>query len=321
MKLTTDWTSLELAAKSLSTVDAGILFRKIAAYINGSDEADIGDSAAASAIFGLVRNGIDKALRLSAIRKASGAKGGQNGGAPIGNQNAAKTKQKQSKIKQNTASETKQNKAKQSKTKQTQNAEKQIVTTENTTEIVSEVPNIYNISNNIDIDDIDNTTDTEDIEVVGTTAVSEKIDVAKFADFFNGTMTAANAVIPKITKIEGKRKTALLARLREHGRQSLGTVVKNAAVSDFLNGKNNRAWVANFDWIFKPSNFVKVLDGNYANHAPQASSQGTTATPRYPVSKEGITLNSLMQVLSKNGQSTDNDNTDSNGADTICPTY
>ena len=33
--------------------------------------------------------------------------------------------------------------------------------------------------------------------------------------------------------------------------------------SPFLLGENNRNWRADFDWIFKPSNFVKILEGNY----------------------------------------------------------
>jgi hypothetical protein len=40
--------------------------------------------------------------------------------------------------------------------------------------------------------------------------------------------------------------------------------------SDFLNGRHpprgrERVWVASWDWLMKPTNFAKVVDGNYAN--------------------------------------------------------
>ena len=34
---------------------------------------------------------------------------------------------------------------------------------------------------------------------------------------------------------------------------------------DFLKGKNNSDWQANFDWLIKDANMAKVLDGNYDN--------------------------------------------------------
>ena len=39
-------------------------------------------------------------------------------------------------------------------------------------------------------------------------------------------------------------------------------VFKNVKSSAFLLGKE-KDWACNFDWIFNPSNFVKILEGNY----------------------------------------------------------
>lgn len=36
-----------------------------------------------------------------------------------------------------------------------------------------------------------------------------------------------------------------------------------AESSSFLKGQNSRNWSANFDWMMKDANFVKILDGNY----------------------------------------------------------
>ena len=42
-------------------------------------------------------------------------------------------------------------------------------------------------------------------------------------------------------------------------------VFTKANQSEFLQGKNDRAWVATFDWLIDMDNFVKVKEGYYAN--------------------------------------------------------
>ena len=91
------------------------------------------------------------------------------------------------------------------------------------------------------------------------------INLLAFQEFFNRTMQEHGAQIPTITQISGKRKQSLLARLKEHGKEKLRTAVINAAKSPFLNGASEKPFVASFDWIFRPNNFPKVLEGNY-NH-------------------------------------------------------
>lgn len=38
--------------------------------------------------------------------------------------------------------------------------------------------------------------------------------------------------------------------------------------SSYLNGHNPHGWIATFDWFVSPSNFAKVLEGNYDNRTP-----------------------------------------------------
>lgn len=92
---------------------------------------------------------------------------------------------------------------------------------------------------------------------------SPPIDFKSFCTFFNKEMDKAGAIIPHIRSLSPARETMLKARAREHGKASLATVVRKAAQSDFLNGNNNHQFVASFDWLFRPNNFPKVLDGNY----------------------------------------------------------
>lgn len=111
----------------------------------------------------------------------------------------------------------------------------------------------------------------------------KEIDVRAFIEYFNETLRKANAVIPHSCTVTEKRVTALKARCREHGKESLKTMTEKAAQSDFLNGRNNKCWVASLDWLLRPNNFVKVIEGNYDNDKPKFSDYGNqqpTIDPR-----------------------------------------
>ena len=90
-----------------------------------------------------------------------------------------------------------------------------------------------------------------------------KVDYDKLIKCFNDEIDRNRAVIPKIVSISGKRRISVNARVKEHGKFALSAVIRKATISPFLNGRNNRAFVASFDWLIKPNNFIKVLEGNY----------------------------------------------------------
>ncbi len=71
-----------------------------------------------------------------------------------------------------------------------------------------------------------------------------------------------------------KRKTLIRARIREHGKEAFGRVIRMAAESDFLKGQNKTGFIATFDWLIKPTNFEKVLSGNYKNHEAESQQTG-----------------------------------------------
>ena len=104
---------------------------------------------------------------------------------------------------------------------------------------------------------------------------SNKFDATRFVEFFNAEMERAKALIPRIQSVSEKRKTMVLARIREYGKESLVTVVQKAAASNFLNGRNQRAFIASFDWLIKPTNYPKVLEGNYDNVTPNGKPAAT----------------------------------------------
>lgn len=70
----------------------------------------------------------------------------------------------------------------------------------------------------------------------------------------------------EIRSISGKRKEMVSARWKQFGNlKAFEDAFTNAEQSRFMQGENDRNWKADFDWIIKPSNFQKVLEGNYAN--------------------------------------------------------
>lgn len=99
----------------------------------------------------------------------------------------------------------------------------------------------------------------------------EEIDFSKLMLYFNEKMKGQT--IRPITTMTDVRKRAVLARLRKHGKDSIQNVIDKAAASDWLNGNNNRNWVADFNWIFQENRFVDILEGKYDNSVKKTSAK------------------------------------------------
>lgn len=54
------------------------------------------------------------------------------------------------------------------------------------------------------------------------------------------------------------------ARIQDFGVDAVLEAIENVRNSDFLCGKNKKKWAATYDWFIAPSNFQKVLEGNYS---------------------------------------------------------
>lgn len=84
-------------------------------------------------------------------------------------------------------------------------------------------------------------------------------------------VTAWNSLgLSQVTKIASvsPRGKMLKARIAEHGEDAIFKAIDNIRHSSFLRGQNDRGWTITFDWFVKPSNFTKVLEGNYADKTP-----------------------------------------------------
>ncbi len=73
---------------------------------------------------------------------------------------------------------------------------------------------------------------------------------------------------------QSKRASLLKARLKQYGSDSFAEIIEAIKESDFLQGKHQgKPWQVTFDWVILPSNYPKVLEGNYKNKKTTTRSQ------------------------------------------------
>lgn len=136
-----------------------------------------------------------------------------------------------------------------------QPATNQLLTTNKNIKNIKKLKNIrnsYAISENFESDFLTNT----DESGYGKT---EKTDFTKIIEAFH----SACPHLPKVQLIHQNRKNAITARINEVGEETLLKVFALAGQSEFLNGKNESRWTASLDWLLKPANFSKTLEGTY----------------------------------------------------------
>ena len=72
-----------------------------------------------------------------------------------------------------------------------------------------------------------------------------------------------NPKIPKVLRIQNARLVALRKRVKEEPTLMFWIgLFRQIDESDFLSGRSGD-WSASFDWVMKPANMVKILEGNY----------------------------------------------------------
>lgn len=107
-----------------------------------------------------------------------------------------------------------------------------------------------------------------------------KIDFAAIKQYWNTKHDQSGSAMRRLTLMSDQRKSNVRARIREYGGdvQKVYKAIDKAMASDFMNGKNGKGWVASFDWMMCPSNFPKVLEGNYDNEQPAGNQQPKAAS-------------------------------------------
>ena len=71
---------------------------------------------------------------------------------------------------------------------------------------------------------------------------------------------------PKLRAVEGNRRKQIAERWKKYRIiDAFRELFERTEASDFLKGENERGWSADFDWLIRPTNMSKVLEGKYDN--------------------------------------------------------
>lgn len=92
-------------------------------------------------------------------------------------------------------------------------------------------------------------------------------DVSEAVSAYNE--TASQAGWPQVQRLNPQRSKKLKARIKEVGGiHGFRDALAKASASDFLTGRTNNPWTGfGFDWLIKPENFTKLMEGNYDNRS------------------------------------------------------
>ncbi|NFA59497.1 phage replisome organizer N-terminal domain-containing protein [Clostridium sporogenes] len=109
--------------------------------------------------------------------------------------------------------------------------------------------------------------------------IEEDIDIDIEEDIDNTTIVvSSNKLQPIIDKWNSLNLNKLVsinsgtnrykltnARIKEYGLEAILQAIDNIKDSSFLRGQNKKGWTIKYDWLVKPNNFIKVLEGNYTD--------------------------------------------------------
>lgn len=89
----------------------------------------------------------------------------------------------------------------------------------------------------------------------------KKADYTKILNLFH----EHAKTLPRVRTLNEARKAKIRNLLKEYSADDFETVFRKAEASDFLSGRSGKWTACSFDWLIKPSNFLKVIEGNYDN--------------------------------------------------------
>lgn len=140
---------------------------------------------------------------------------------------------------------------------------------------VTDTVTVYNNKSNINYSSIDNTNDSDNIQsktifdsMGESSEEAEKVDFKWYQNTYNDCCTD----LPKVKLLTEARKDAVRRFRKQFTDEQFAEICEKAAASDFLSGRGaGSTWKASFDFLIKPSNAVKVLDGNYDNRTAKTT--------------------------------------------------
>lgn len=91
---------------------------------------------------------------------------------------------------------------------------------------------------------------------------SHRVPFQEIVNLYNKTCHS----LPSVRAVSDTRRKLIRSRYHDSGLDEIKIVFEKAEASDFLTGRKHPYWTGcGFDWLMKPTNFLKVLEGNYDN--------------------------------------------------------
>ena len=104
-------------------------------------------------------------------------------------------------------------------------------------------------------------------------AGGERIDYAGIAESFNRICVS----LPHVETITDQRRKAIRGAVKQVERVGgFEYLFRRVEDSDFLTGRSGNWSRCGFDWILKPANLTKILEGNYDNRQTATRAKGIT---------------------------------------------
>ena len=112
--------------------------------------------------------------------------------------------------------------------------------------------------------ELDTVSSDEETVVNGNAAdPPERLPVQQAFEHYN--IAAKEFGLPIAEKLTAERRRKLRVRLKEHGLEGWDRALCEIEKSDFLSGEGGRGWRANLDFMLRPSNFNKLIEGGYTD--------------------------------------------------------
>ena len=103
---------------------------------------------------------------------------------------------------------------------------------------------------------------------------SAPVDVQSIVEAFNSIC----ASLPKVRGLSDQRRKAIRKAVKQV--EDFPALFKKVEASDFLTGRSGNWNGCGFDWILKPANLTKILEGNYDNRQEEPDIPTVYAYPQ-----------------------------------------
>lgn len=137
----------------------------------------------------------------------------------------------------------------------------------------------------------------------GKKEIREEINIHTDYQYFAGAFNQNCPSLPKVLKITDGRRNAIKTFLKHYTVEDFEKACKRIEQSDFATGRTGE-WMATFDWMIKPVNTTKVLEGNYDNKKSSETKSKTKFNNFSGRNYENIT--EIERLLVEKGQNEKN---------------